>query len=122
MTLPIDPQLDSKVADMSLADWGSKEMQLSEREMPGLMALIDKYGADKPLKGLRVTGSLHMTIQTAMLIKTLHALGADVRWASCNIFSTQDHAAPQWWPRGWPRSSPGRARPWKTTGGARRWP
>jgi adenosylhomocysteinase len=93
MTLPIDPQLESKVADMSLADWGSKEMQLSEREMPGLMALIDKYGSDKPLSGLRVTGSLHMTIQTAMLIKTLHALGADVRWASCNIFSTQDHAA-----------------------------
>jgi adenosylhomocysteinase len=93
MTLPIDPTLDHKVADMSLADWGSKEMQLSEREMPGLMALIDKYGSEKPLKGLRVTGSLHMTIQTAMLIKTLHALGADVRWASCNIFSTQDHAA-----------------------------
>jgi adenosylhomocysteinase len=93
MTLPIDPKLDHKVADMSLADWGSKEMQLSEREMPGLMALIDKYGSEKPLKGLRVTGSLHMTIQTAMLIKTLHALGADVRWASCNIFSTQDHAA-----------------------------
>jgi adenosylhomocysteinase len=93
MTLPIDPKLDNKVADMSLADWGSKEMQLSEREMPGLMALIDKYGSEKPLKDLRVTGSLHMTIQTAMLIKTLHALGADVRWASCNIFSTQDHAA-----------------------------
>jgi adenosylhomocysteinase len=93
MTLPIDPKLDHKVADMSLADWGSKEMQLSEREMPGLMALIDKYGSEKPLGGLRVTGSLHMTIQTAMLIKTLHALGADVRWASCNIFSTQDHAA-----------------------------
>jgi len=93
MTLPIDPALDHKVADMSLADWGAKEMQLSEREMPGLMALIDKYGATQPLKGLRVTGSLHMTIQTAMLIKTLKALGADVRWASCNIFSTQDHAA-----------------------------
>ncbi len=93
MTLPIDPALEYKVADMGLAEWGSKEMQLSEREMPGLMALIDKYGAEKPLKGLRVTGSLHMTIQTAMLIKTLNALGADVRWASCNIFSTQDHAA-----------------------------
>ena len=93
MTLPIDPALEYKVADMALAEWGSKEMQLSEREMPGLMALIDKYGDAKPLKGLRVTGSLHMTIQTAMLIKTLHALGADVRWASCNIFSTQDHAA-----------------------------
>jgi adenosylhomocysteinase len=93
MTLPIDPALEYKVADMALAEWGSKEMQLSEREMPGLMALIDKYGDAKPLQGLRVTGSLHMTIQTAMLIKTLHALGADVRWASCNIFSTQDHAA-----------------------------
>lgn len=93
MILPIDPKLEYKVADMTLADWGSKEMQLSEREMPGLMALIDKYGAEKPLKGLRVMGSLHMTIQTAMLIKTLHALGADLRWASCNIFSTQDHAA-----------------------------
>ena len=93
MTLPIDPTLESKVADMGLAEWGSKEMQLSEREMPGLMSLIDKYGSEQPLKGLRVTGSLHMTIQTAMLIKTLHALGADVRWASCNIFSTQDHAA-----------------------------
>ena len=93
MIQPIDSALEYKVADMKLADWGSKEMQLSEREMPGLMALIDKYGAEKPLKGLRVTGSLHMTIQTAMLIKTLHALGADVRWASCNIFSTQDHAA-----------------------------
>ena len=93
MTLPIDPALECKVKDMSLAEWGIKEMQLSEREMPGLMALIDKYGSEKPLKGLRVTGSLHMTIQTAMLIKTLNALGADVRWASCNIFSTQDHAA-----------------------------
>jgi adenosylhomocysteinase len=93
MTQPIDPALEYKVADMSLAEWGIKEMQLSEREMPGLMALIDKYGPEKPLKGLRVTGSLHMTIQTAMLIKTLNALGADVRWASCNIFSTQDHAA-----------------------------
>jgi adenosylhomocysteinase len=93
MTQPIDSALENKVADMSLAEWGIKEMQLSEREMPGLMALIDKYGAEKPLQGLRVTGSLHMTIQTAMLIKTLNALGADVRWASCNIFSTQDHAA-----------------------------
>lgn len=93
MIQPIDSALEHKVADMGLADWGIKEMQLSEREMPGLMALIDKYGAAKPLQGLRVTGSLHMTIQTAMLIKTLHALGADVRWASCNIFSTQDHAA-----------------------------
>ena len=93
MIKPLDLSLDYKVADMSLADFGKKEMQLSERETPGLMECIKKYGPTKPLKGLKVTGSLHMTIQTAMLIKTLHALGADIRWASCNIFSTQDHAA-----------------------------
>ncbi len=91
--IPLDLSLDYKVADMSQADFGRKEMQLSEQEMPGLMAIIEKYGPGKPLAGLKVTGSLHMTIQTAMLIKTLHALGADIRWASCNIFSTQDHAA-----------------------------
>lgn len=91
--MPVDPACENKVADISLAEWGHTEMQLSEREMPGLMAIIEKYGADKPLKGLKVMGSLHMTIQTAMLIKCLHALGADIRWASCNIFSTQDHAA-----------------------------
>ncbi len=90
---PLDLSLDYKVADISLADWGRKEMQLSENEMPGLMELRKKYGAEKPLKGLKITGSLHMTIQTAMLIETLHELGADLRWASCNIFSTQDHAA-----------------------------
>ncbi|CAK7073583.1 MAG: Adenosylhomocysteinase [Desulfovibrio sp.] len=90
---PLDLTLAHKVADMALADFGAKEMQISEREMPGLMELIKLYGDKKPLKGLKVTGSLHMTIQTAMLIKTLHALGADLRWASCNIFSTQDHAA-----------------------------
>ncbi len=89
----LDLSLDHKVADMGLADFGQKEMQLAEREMPGLMSLIDKYGDTKPLKGFKITGSLHMTIQTAMLIKCLHALGADIRWASCNIFSTQDHAA-----------------------------
>ncbi len=93
MTQELDLLLDHKVADMSLADFGKKEMQLAEKEMPGLMESIRKYGPSQPLKGLRVMGSLHMTIQTAMLIKTLHALGADVRWASCNIFSTQDHAA-----------------------------
>ncbi len=82
-----------KVADINLADFGRKEIDLAEREMPGLMALRAKYGDKKPLKGARITGSLHMTIQTAVLIKTLHALGAEVRWASCNIFSTQDHAA-----------------------------
>jgi len=90
---PLDLSLPYKVADISLADFGYKEMQLSEREMPGLMELIEKYGPKKPFKGLKIAGSLHMTIQTAMLIKTLHALGADLRWASCNIFSTQDHAA-----------------------------
>ena len=90
---PLDLSIENKVADMSLADFGDKELQLSEKEMPGLMELIRKYGASKPLKGLKITGSLHMTIQTAMLIRTLYELGADLRWASCNIFSTQDHAA-----------------------------
>ncbi|MDR3319762.1 MAG: adenosylhomocysteinase [Desulfovibrio sp.] len=93
MAEALDPTLTYKVADMGLADFGAREMQLSEREMPGLMECIKKYGLQKPLAGLRVTGSLHMTIQTAILIKTLHAIGADLRWASCNIFSTQDHAA-----------------------------
>jgi adenosylhomocysteinase len=82
-----------KVADMSLADWGRKEIAIAEQEMPGLMSIRNKYAAEKPLKGVRVTGSLHMTIQTAVLIETLVSLGAEVRWASCNIFSTQDHAA-----------------------------
>src|SRR5215475_4085874 len=84
---------DYKVKDMSLADWGRKEIAIAETEMPGLMALRAEYGKSQPLKGARVAGSLHMTIQTAVLIETLKALGADVRWASCNIFSTQDHAA-----------------------------
>lgn len=84
---------DFKVADISLADWGRKEIDVSEFEMPGLMAIRQKYAPKKPLKGVRVSGSLHMTIQTAVLIETLKELGADVRWASCNIFSTQDHAA-----------------------------
>ena len=91
--VPIDPKLPYKVADLSLAEWGRKEMDLAENEMPGLMALREKYGPEKPLAGMRIMGSLHMTIQTAMLIETLGALGADLRWASCNIFSTQDHAA-----------------------------
>jgi len=86
-------QQDFVVADLSLADFGRAEMVLAEAEMPGLMALREKFGKDKPLKGARITGSLHMTIQTAMLIETLQALGAEVRWASCNIYSTQDHAA-----------------------------
>jgi adenosylhomocysteinase len=82
-----------KVADLALADWGRKEIVIAEQEMPGLMSIRNKYAAEKPLAGVRVTGSLHMTIQTAVLIETLKSLGAEVRWASCNIFSTQDHAA-----------------------------
>lgn len=85
--------LPYKVKDISLAAWGRKEIELSENEMPGLMALREKYGTSKPLKGARIAGCLHMTIQTAVLIETLTALGAEVRWSSCNIFSTQDHAA-----------------------------
>src|SRR5215470_8263000 len=84
---------DYKVADLSLAEWGLREISIAESEMPGLMAIREEYGAKKPLKGARIAGSLHMTIQTAVLIETLRHLGADVRWASCNIFSTQDHAA-----------------------------
>ncbi|MBO6717109.1 MAG: adenosylhomocysteinase [Rhizobiaceae bacterium] len=84
---------DYVVADIGLADWGRKEIEIAETEMPGLMACREEFGESKPLKGARITGSLHMTIQTAVLIETLKALGADVRWASCNIFSTQDHAA-----------------------------
>jgi adenosylhomocysteinase len=91
--MPLDLSLPYKVADISLADFGNKEMKLSENEMPGLMAVREKYGPQKPLKGLKIMGSLHMTIQTAMLIETLKELGADIRWATCNIFSTQDHAA-----------------------------
>ena len=91
--LDVDPSLPHKVADIGLAALGHKEMALSENEMPGLMAVREKYGPRQPLKGLKVMGSLHMTIQTAMLIDTLKILGADTRWASCNIFSTQDHAA-----------------------------
>jgi adenosylhomocysteinase len=91
-TRSTQPQ-DHVVSDLSLADWGRKEIQIAETEMPGLMAIREEYAATKPLRGARITGSLHMTIQTAVLIETLQALGADVRWASCNIFSTQDHAA-----------------------------
>jgi adenosylhomocysteinase len=93
MTVTETTQQDFKVADLALADFGRKEITLAEHEMPGLMAMREEYGAAQPLKGARVTGSLHMTIQTAVLIETLTALGADVRWCSCNIFSTQDHAA-----------------------------
>ena len=98
---------DYKVKDIALADFGRKELDIAESEMPGLMATREKYGPKKPLAGVRITGSLHMTIQTGVLIETLKELGADVRWASCNIFSTQDHAA-----------SPGRAKRSKNTGGA----
>ncbi len=94
MNAVADPKFsDFQVADLSLADWGRKEIAIAETEMPGLMALRAKYAAEQPLKGARIAGSLHMTIQTAVLIETLRALGAEVRWASCNIFSTQDHAA-----------------------------
>ncbi|MCC6400758.1 MAG: adenosylhomocysteinase, partial [Flavobacteriales bacterium] len=86
-------QLKYKVKDMALAEWGRKEIELAEAEMPGLMALRAKYGKEKPLKGARIAGCLHMTIQTAVLIETLKELGAEVSWSSCNIFSTQDHAA-----------------------------
>src|SRR6187401_511315 len=84
---------DFQVADLSLADWGRKEILIAETEMPGLMAIREEFAKSQPLKGARITGSLHMTIQTAVLIETLQALGAQVRWASCNVFSTQDHAA-----------------------------
>ncbi len=84
---------DCVIADIGLADWGRKEIRIAETEMPGLMAIREEFAKSQPLKGARITGSLHMTIQTAVLIETLQALGADVRWASCNIFSTQDHAA-----------------------------
>src|SRR5574340_870830 len=84
---------DYVIADINLADWGRKEIAIAETEMPGLMAIRAEFAKTQPLKGARITGSLHMTIQTAVLIETLKALGAEVRWASCNIFSTQDHAA-----------------------------
>src|SRR5579871_827176 len=84
---------DFKVKDMSLAEWGRKEISMAEDEMPGLMAIREEFGKQQPLKGARIAGCLHMTIQTAVLIETLTALGATVRWSSCNIFSTQDHAA-----------------------------
>src|SRR6056297_1596225 len=89
----IDEKLDYRVKDINLAETGRKDIELAEHEMPGLMELRRKYGKEKPLKGARITGSLHMTVQTAVLIETLIELGADVRWASCNIFSTQDEAA-----------------------------
>ena len=109
--------MDYKIADISLADFGRKELDIAEHEMPGLIATRAKYGAEQPLKGIKIMGSLHMTIQTAVLIETLVALGADVRWASCNIFSTQDHAAAAIAKAGVP-VLPGRAKLWKSTGTA----
>ncbi|MCX8016575.1 MAG: adenosylhomocysteinase, partial [Rhodocyclaceae bacterium] len=93
MNAVTDLTQDYVVADLGLADWGRKEIRIAETEMPGLMAIREEYAKSQPLKGTRISGSLHMTIQTAVLIETLVALGAQVRWASCNIFSTQDHAA-----------------------------
>src|SRR5688500_6132859 len=93
VTKSIDFSLPYKVADITLAEWGRKEIRLAEAEMPGLMAIRKDYGPSQPLKGARIAGCLHMTIQTAVLIETLIALGAEVKWSSCNIFSTQDHAA-----------------------------
>src|SRR6195952_4874192 len=93
MNAVLKDQQDYFVADISLAAWGNKEIKIAETEMPGLMAIREEFAASQPLKGARITGSIHMTIQTAVLIHTLEALGAQVRWASCNIYSTQDHAA-----------------------------
>ena len=117
---------DFRVADLELAAFGRKEITLAEHEMPGLMAIRREFAAEQPLKGARIMGSLHMTIQTAVLIETLRALGAEVRWCSCNIFSTQDHAAAAVavGPEGTPRiragslCSLGRVRRWRSTGGA----
>jgi adenosylhomocysteinase len=92
-TIPMTKTVDFKVADITLADWGRKEIQIAETEMPGLMGLRDIHKGKFPLKGARIVGCLHMTVQTAVLIETLIALGAEIRWSSCNIFSTQDHAA-----------------------------
>jgi adenosylhomocysteinase len=109
------PTTDYHVRDIGLAEFGRKEISIAETEMPGLMAVREEYGADQPLKGARIAGSLHMTIQTAVLIETLQALGADIRWVSCNIYSTQDHAAAAIAAAGIP-SSPTRVRPWRSTG------
>ena len=110
---------DFVVADLSLADWGRKEIRIAETEMPGLMAIREEFAAEQPLRGARITGSLHMTIQTAVLIETLQALGAEVRWASCNIFSTQDHAAAAIAAKRHARCSRSRASRWTTTGTTR---
>src|SRR5712675_2816126 len=93
MSAVLKSKQDFHVADIGLADWGRKEIAIAETEMPGLMAIREEFAPEQPLRGARIAGSLHMTIQTAVLIETLRALGAEVRWASCNIYSTQDHAA-----------------------------
>ena len=93
MNAAVKAQADFIVKDLALKDWGRKEIKIAETEMPGLMAIRHEFAAEQPLRAARITGSLHMTIQTAVLIETLNALGAQVRWASCNIYSTQDHAA-----------------------------
>ena len=110
-------KLPYKVKNLQLAELGRKEIMLAENEMPGLMALRAKYGPRKPLKGARIAGCLHMTVQTAVLIETLMELGAEVTWSSCNIFSTQDHAAAAIAARGFP-SMPGKARPSRSSTGA----
>lgn len=109
---------DYKVADISLADYGRKEIELAEVEMPGLMACRAEFGPSQPLAGARIAGSLHMTVQTAVLIETLKALGADVRWCSCNIFSTQDHAAAAIARDESAAVLPGRENPLRNTGSA----
>src|SRR4051794_39784414 len=124
MTAPTGTAFDFKVADLSLAEFGRKEIRLAEHEMPGLMKTREEFAASQPLKGAKIMGSLHMTIQTAVLIETLTALGAEVRWVSCNIFSTQDHAAaavvvgPEGTPED-PRGAPAFARKGEPLGGDR---
>src|SRR5690625_1198244 len=113
----LDATPDYNVADIRLADWDRRKIEIAETEMPALMALREKYREEKPLQGARIMGCIHMTIQTAVLIETLLELGAEVRWSSCNIFSTQDHAPPPSPPPGC-RCLPGRARPRRSTGGA----
>jgi len=115
----IDLTIPYKVADLTLADWGRKEMELAENEMPGLMAIREKYGPQRPLAGKKIMGSLHMTIQTAMLIETLKILGADLRWASCNIFPPKTMQRRPLRRGDQQRSLPGRERASKTIGGAR---
>lgn len=118
-TNEVDMINDYKVANISLAEWGEKEIKIAETEMPGLMSIREEFGAEKPLKGARIAGCLHMTIQTAVLIETLIALGAEIRWSSCNIFSTQDHAAAALAAKGY-RYLHGKMKAKKSTGGVLR--